>query len=35
MFGAIKNTLVIGLLVVAIVVPKSVIRKKKKNSALK
>ena len=35
MFGAIKNTLVIGLLVVAIVVPKSVNRKKKKNSALK
>lgn len=35
MFGAIKNTLVIGLLVVAIVVPKSVIRKKKKNGALK
>jgi len=35
MFGAIKNTLVISLLVVAIVVPKSVIRKKKKNGALK
>ena len=35
MFGAVKNTLVISLLVVAIVVPKSVIRKKKKNGALK
>ncbi len=35
MFGAIKNTFVIGLLVVAIVVPKNVIRKNKKNSAVK
>ena len=35
MFGAIKNTFVIGLLVVAIVVPKNVIRKNKKNGAVK
>ena len=35
MFGAVKNIFVIGLLVVAIVLPKNVIRKKKKNGALK
>jgi len=34
LFGAIKNTLVIALLVVAVVLPKSITRKKRRNDAL-
>ncbi len=34
LFGAIKNTLVIALLVVAIVLPKSIARKKRRNEML-
>lgn len=34
LFGAVKNTLVIALLVVAIVLPKSIARKKRRNGAL-